>query len=347
VPTRYVRRIACEIHQFHWQEGKEASEGGSGKRARNQATKQARKQADKKASKQASKQTNNRLHLGVPDRKVVSLVRTDLRPQTHFPSAPTHPTTCSSGPLCMPLAVRMCCTYIGLTTGSHASRTTPAGLQRSNTARRAALGKCGVFCRLAAYNTTHNSRARHMAGRYANSLLEASAIAAHTGACDVRVAKHATHVGAPAFPCIWGWLSALCNGISPDLWGTRCSSTNTICRGALARHAVPVVDTRYGRQRARLRLPLYCSNVLSCADLPQRGSWSLQLGLPSGGNRQATGEYGCLKCMHACVRACVRAARARGLADHPLLIGVDTHAWASVLHEALADLHPSADLQPT
>ena len=58
MPTRYVRRIACEIHQFHWQEGKEASEGGSGKRARNQATKQARKQADKKASKQASKQTN-------------------------------------------------------------------------------------------------------------------------------------------------------------------------------------------------------------------------------------------------------------------------------------------------
>jgi hypothetical protein len=43
----------------------------------------------------------------------------------------------------------------------------------------------------------------------------------------------------------------------------------------------------------------------------------------------------------------MRAARARGLADHPLLIGGDTHAWASVLHEALADLHPSADLQPT
>ena len=50
---------------------------------------------------------------------------------------------------------------------------------------------------------------------------------------------------------------------------------------------------------------------------------------------------------NACMRACVRAARARGLADHPLLIGRDTHAWASVLHEALADLHPSADLQPT
>ena len=47
------------------------------------------------------------------------------------------------------------------------------------------------------------------------------------------------------------------------------------------------------------------------------------------------------------VRACVRASCARGLADHPLLIGGDTHAWASVLHEALADLHPSADLQPT
>jgi hypothetical protein len=202
-----VQQVACDVHRFHWQEGKEASEGTGEKRAPNQAAKQTNKRTNKQTNKQPIKQTNKQTNACTWECTIGSrsLVRTFAN--RHISRRRLRPDNVRQWPLCAACAVRE---YIGLATGSHASHTTQAGIQRAPHGlasrlkenvfffcRLAAGEQNTVFCRLAAYNTTHDSRTRMpRGGACASSLPEASAVAAHTGACDTRVTTHATHAGA-------------------------------------------------------------------------------------------------------------------------------------------------------